>query len=152
MLTSPHNPTKQEISSERENKYLVFLFSFWKGFMGITVLPTVRIYPHMCRFFKMCGFKNFFYFCLWKNRNKMRVYIIWTSMRNFSWNFLIFFQKLPSAYIFIKCRNLWKFVLIVFNTYQNFIKLWNTSKFSEKQVQNLNKFLVKFTQILFKIY
>ncbi len=65
-------------------------------------------------------FKSFFYFCLWKNRNKMRVYIIWTSMRNFSWNLLTFFQKLPSASIFLNCTNLWKFVIIVFNTY-NFV-------------------------------
>ncbi len=53
-------------------------------------------------------------------------YITRTSVRNFSRNFLTFFQKLPSAYIFINCTNLWKFVIIVFNTYLNFIILSKT--------------------------
>ncbi len=49
----------------------------------------------------------------------------------FFWNFLKFFQKLPSAYIFINCTNLSKlvkFVKIVLDTYLNFIKLLNISK------------------------
>ncbi len=49
----------------------------------------------------------------------------------FFWNFLKFFQKLPSAHIFINCTNLSKFVKlvkIVFDSYLNFIKLANISK------------------------
>ncbi len=91
-------------------------FFFLKRLYGyITVLPSVRI------------FKIFSSFRLWKNRNKMRVYIVQTNMRNFSWNFPTFFQKLPLSYIFINCTDLWKFVIIVFNNYLNFIKLSNTS-------------------------
>ncbi len=65
---------------------------------------------------------------------------------NFSQNFLKFFQKLSSAYIFINCTNLSKFVKIVFDTYLNFIKL------SIFKVQNVNNFFVKLTQILCIIY
>ncbi len=60
---------------------------------------------------------------------------IWISMWNFFFNFLKFFQQPPSAHIFINCTNLSKFVkfvLIVFDTYLNFIKhFWNflTSKY-----------------------
>ncbi len=46
-------------------------------------------------------------------------------------DFLKFFQKLPSAYIFINCPNLSKlvkFVKIVFDKYLNFLKLLNISK------------------------
>ncbi len=49
----------------------------------------------------------------------------------FFWNFLKFFQKLLSAYIFINCTNLStfvKFVKIIFDTYSNFIELSNISK------------------------
>ncbi len=74
-----------------------------------------------------------------------------------------FFQKLPSDNIFINCTNLSKLVKTVFDAYLNFIKLLNICKIlvkfteiflsnickiSKKQVQNFNKFLVKFTQIL----
>ncbi len=47
----------------------------------------------------------------------MRVYIIRTSTRNFSWNFLTFFQKLPLVYIFFS-----KFqqILLKSNTFLNF--------------------------------
>ncbi len=121
-LTSLNHPIKPDISGERENKYS--LFSFWKGFMGITVLPTMRIVQI---FENVWLFKIFSYFCLWKNKNKMREYIIWTSVINFSRNFLKFFQKLPSVYIFINWINLWKFVIITSNTYLNFIELSNTS-------------------------
>ncbi len=90
---------------------------------------------------QLCGFKSahvqifkiFSYFCLWKNRSKMSVYIIWTSMRNFSWNFLTFFRKPHPVYIFINCINLWKFVLIVFNTDLNFIKWSYTSTIFRKE-------------------
>ncbi len=45
------------------------------------------------------------------------------GMWKFSWNFLKFFQKLPSAYIFVNCTNLSKLdVKIIFDTYVNFIK------------------------------
>ncbi len=50
---------------------------------------------------------------------------------NFFLKFLKFFQKPHSAYIFINCTNLSKFVKflkIVFDTYLNFIKLSNISK------------------------
>ncbi len=63
--------------------------------------------------------------CAWKCRN------IWTSMWIFFWNFLKFFQKLPSAYIFRNCTNslkFVKFVKIVFDSYLNFIKFSNISK------------------------
>ncbi len=75
----------------------------------------------------------------------MRMYIICTSMRNFSWNFLTFFQKLPSAYIFVNRTNSWKFVIIVFNTYLNFIKLSNTSTI-------IWKVSIEFEQVFCKIY
>ncbi len=65
---------------------------------------------------------------------------------------LNFFQKPPAAHIFINCINLSKFVEIIFDTYVNFIKLSNILKFSKKEVQNFNKFFLKFTQILFIIY
>ncbi len=59
--------------------------------------------------------------------------------------FLSFFQKLPRAYIFINCTNLWKFILIVFNIYLNFIKLSNTSAIFWKAS-------IKFEQVFCKIY
>ncbi len=106
----PHQPPALN-QTYREDKYLGF--SIRKGFTGITMLPIMRIYPQKYRFSKMYWFmwifKIFSYFCLWKNRNKMRAYIIWTSNRNFSWNFPTF-QKPPSVYNFINCTNLWKFV------------------------------------------
>ncbi len=72
-----------------------FLFPFWKGFMGITVLPTVQI-------FNSCGFLRFFpTFVYEKKRNKTSVYIIWMSMRIFLEISLLFFFKLPSAFIFL---------------------------------------------------
>ncbi len=58
----------------------------------------------------------------------VKVYM--NQMWNFFLNFLKFFQKLPSAHIFINYTNLSKFVKfvkIVFNTYLNFIKLSNIS-------------------------
>ncbi len=66
-----------------------------------------------------------------KKRKKEWVYIIWTSMRKFYCNFHTFFQQLPEVYIFLKCTNLWKSVIIAFNSYLNFIKLLNTSEFHQ---------------------
>ncbi len=66
-------------------------------------------------------------------------------MRHFSWNFFRFFEKLLSAYIFINCTNLWKFVIIVFNTYLNFIKLSNTSTI-------IWEASIKFKQVFCKFY
>ncbi len=82
-----------------------------------------------------------------KNRKKplcvpghtVEVKLLWTQLcmrmskyiRTSMWNFLKFFQKLLSAYIFINCTNLSKFVKfvkIVFNAYLNFIKLSNISE------------------------
>ncbi len=63
--------------------------------------------------------------CAWECQS------IWTSMWIFFGNFLKFFQKLFSAYIFINCTNLSKFikfVKIVLNAYSNFIKLSNITK------------------------
>ncbi len=77
---------------------------------------------------------------------------IWPSMRKFSWNFLNFsgnflkfFQKLPSAYIFINCTNLSTFVEIIFDTHLNFIRLSNTS-------QTFCKISTKFQYVFCKIY
>ncbi len=61
---------------------------------------------------------------------------------NFIKNFLKFFQKLPSAYIFINCINwlkLVKFVKIIFHAYLNFIKLSNSLKIFWK-ASSLQKF------------
>ncbi len=62
----------------------------------------------------------------------------------FFWNFLKYFQKLPSPYIFINCINLSKFVKfvkIVFDTYLNFIKLFKFLKFSDRPLQNFKFFV-----------
>ncbi len=77
---------------------------------------------------------------------------IWTSMWNCFWNFLKFFQKLPSAYIFINYTNLSKFikfVKILFSTptwissnYQTFLR------FSEGPSTKFYKFFVKFTKFI----
>ncbi len=75
---------------------------------------------------------NFFkHSCAWECQN---LHIL-TSMWNCFWNFLKFFQKLPSANIFINGTNLSKlvkFLKIVFDTYLNFIKLSNISKILRK--------------------
>ncbi len=97
------------------------LFSFWKRFIGITVLPTMRIYPHMCRFRFFPTFVNEKTETKWEYILYERVWEIFLEIS------LHFFQNLRSAYIFINCANLWKFVIIVFNTYLNFIKISNTS-------------------------
>ncbi len=121
-------PFHQTRQIQWEGEQIFVFFSFWKGFMGIISVVNHADSSAHAQIVENTGIlKIFSYFCLWKNGNKMRVYIIWTHKRNFSWNFLIFFQKLPSAYIFINCTNLWKLVIIVFNTYLNFIKLSNTS-------------------------
>ncbi len=82
---------------------------------------------------------------------RMSTYI-WTSMWIFVWKFLKFFQKLPSAYIFINCTNsskFVKFVKIVFDIYLNFINYRTFLKCTERQVQNFKFFvLVKFTQFI----
>ncbi len=72
---------------------------------------------------------------------------------NFPWHFLKFVQKLPSAFIFMNCTNLSKFIKIIWDSYLNFNKLSTFLKLSEKQVQLQNfKFFVKFTLILSIIY
>ncbi len=70
---------------------------------------------------------RFFLLLLWKNKKKMRILYYMNEYEKFLSNFLTFFQKLPSAYIFINCTHLWKFVINIFNTYLKFIKLSNTS-------------------------
>ncbi len=76
---------------------------------------------------------------------------MWTSMLNYFWNFLKSFSKTASAYIFISCINLSKFVKfvkIVFNAYLNFIKLSNISKISWEassyKIQSFSQNLYKF--------
>ncbi len=52
--------------------------------------------------------------------------VVHENVKIFFWNFLKFFQKLPSAYIFTNCTNFSKFVKsfnIVLDTCSNFIKL-----------------------------
>ncbi len=112
ILTSSHQ-TKY-IQWEGEQIFGFFYFLFEKA---LWVLQCCQLYRFV-RIFKISS-----YFCLWKNRSKMRMYIIWTSMRNFSWNFLTFFRKPPSAYIFINCTNLWKF----YNCFQHLI--WFSSNY-----------------------
>ncbi len=118
--------SRSNISSERENKYLVFLFGSVAHRADLST--HVQIYPHMCRFLKMFGFLRFFSTFVYEKTETKWEYVlyewVWEIFLEIS---LIFLQKLPSAYIFINCTNLWKFVIIVFNTYLNFIKLSNTS-------------------------
>ncbi len=98
----------RRIQWEGEQVFSLFLLKRLYGYYSVANCADLS--AHVQIFENVWIFKMFSYFCLWKNRNKMEVRIIWTNRRNFSWNFLTFFQKLPSAYIFINCTNLWKFV------------------------------------------
>ncbi len=125
---------------------MFFLFSFWKGFLGFSVLPTVRIYPHMCRFLKMWGFIRFFPSFVYEKTEIKWEYIlyewVWQLFLEISFTF---FQKLSSAYIFKNCTILSKFVIIIFNINLNFIQLSNTSTIFWKAS-------IKFEQVFCKIY
>ncbi len=126
--TPSHQTRYIQWEGEQVFDFFFFLFSFWKGFTGVTVLPTVRFFE------SKQIFKIFSYFCLWKNRNEMWVYIIWTSMRNFSWNFFTFFSKTTLGLYFYDVQ-IYENLLELFSTplwissnYQTFLQ------FSEKQV------------------
>ncbi len=68
-------------------------------------------------------FKIFFYFCLRKNRNKMKVY----EYEKFFLTFPHIFSKTTLGLYFYKLYKFMKYVIIVFSTYLNFIKFLNTS-------------------------
>ncbi len=106
-------PTSHQTRHTQWKGKRIFHFSFFvlKRLYGYySVANCANLSAHALIFVNVPIFKIFSYFCLWKNKNKARVYIIWTSMSIFFWNSLTFFQKLPSAYIFINCTNLWNFV------------------------------------------
>ncbi len=82
---------------ERRTNIRFLLFSFWKGFMGVSVVNSVQI------------FKIFSYFCSWKNRNKM-------SYEKFFLKFPYIFSKTTLGLYFYKS---YKFMKICYNCFQH---------------------------------
>ncbi len=109
----------------RTNIRFFFFLKKLNGYYSVAnhadLSTRVRIFENV----QICAdFKDFSYFCLWKNRNKMRVY----ERKKFFLHFPHIFSKTNISLYFYKfCTNLWKFVIIVFNSYMNFIRLSHTS-------------------------
>ncbi len=144
-FTPPSHQTRH-IQRKEEHIFIFFLSSFWNGFMSITVLPTMQIYPNMCRFVKcadFCGFLRFFPTFIYEKKTETKWEFIlyervWEVFLEIS---LHFFKNYPQLiFLQIFSTRAW-----ISSNYQTLLP------FFEKPVQNLNKFFVKFTQILFII-
>ncbi len=115
------------------------------------------VFIHTCaNFWKcadLCRFLRFFLTFVYRKTETNWEYIlykrVWEIFLEIS---LHFFQKPLSTFIFINCTNLWKFVIIVFNTYLNFIIIKHVYNLPKSKHKIWISFFVKLIQILFIIY
>ncbi len=138
-FTPPSHQTRHTQSGGEQ--LFVFLFCFWKGFMGITVLPTVGMNRHMCRFLKMCRFSQFFPTFVYEKQKQNKSTYYLNEYEKFFLKFPYIFSKPSLSFNFYK---LYRFMKICYNRFQYLSEFYQIIKHFYNFLKSKHKFWISF--------